>query len=84
MRDFHASFGDVFFALWDGYLERLCPGSKTAALHLLFKAPGNPVGGFIHVPLAPVQAAQRTGGAPSMASETAADGLAAIIRALTR
>lgn len=62
----------------------VCNDVMYTLLRLLSDAPGEPVGGFVHVPLAPVQAAQRTGSAPSMASETAADGLAAIIRALTR
>lgn len=62
----------------------VCNDVMYTLLRLLSEAPGNPVGGFVHVPLAPVQAAQRTGSAPSMASETAADGLTAIIRALTR
>lgn len=62
----------------------VCNDVMYTLLHLLSDAPGEPVGGFVHVPLAPVQAAERTGSSPSMASETAADGLAAIIRALTR
>ena len=62
----------------------VCNDVMYTLLHLLSEAPGNPVGGFVHVPLAPVQAAQRTGSAPSMASETAADGLTAIIRTLMR
>ena len=62
----------------------VCNDVMYTLLRLLSEAPGNHVGGFVHVPLAPVQAAERTGSAPSMAPETAADGLAAIIRALAR
>ena len=62
----------------------VCNDVMYTMLHLLSEASGSPVGGFVHVPLAPVQAAERTGSAPSMAPETAADGLAAIIRALVR
>lgn len=62
----------------------VCNDVMYTMLHLLSEASGSPVGGFVHVPLAPVQAAVRTGSAPSMAPETAADGLAAIIGALAR
>lgn len=62
----------------------VCNDVMYTLLHLLSEASGSPVGGFVHVPLAPVQAAVRTGNAPSMAPETAADGLAAIIGALAR
>lgn len=60
----------------------VCNDVMYTLLHTLHEAQGTAAGGFVHVPLAPVQAAQRSGSAPSMAPGTAAEGLMAIIRAM--
>lgn len=60
----------------------VCNDVMYTLLHTMQEAHGTAMGGFVHVPLAPVQAAQRPGSAPSMASGTAAEGLMTIIRAM--
>ncbi len=60
----------------------VCNDVMYTLLHALSEAPGTAVGGFVHIPLTPQQAAQRSASVPSMATETAADGLAIIIRTM--
>ena len=62
----------------------VCNDVMYTLLRLLSQLPGNPMGGFVHVPLTPRQAAGRAVSVPSMASETAAEGLTVMIRELTR
>lgn len=58
----------------------MCNDVMYTLLHTLFQSAADVPGGFIHVPLAPRQAAERTGSVPSMASSDAARGLQLIIR----
>ena len=57
----------------------MCNDVMYTLLHTLFQSAADVPGGFIHVPLAPRQAAERTGSVPSMASGDAARGLQHII-----
>lgn len=60
----------------------VCNDVMYTLLHTLSQGTEHALGGFVHVPLAPLQAAQRTGSVPSMASSVAASGLRHIIAAL--
>ena len=57
----------------------VCNDVMYTLLHALSQSAVDVLGGFIHVPLVPQQAAERTGSVPSMASGDAARGLQHII-----
>lgn len=62
----------------------VCNDVMYTLLHWCAGQSGSILGGFVHVPLTPEQAAVRSGAVPSMDAAAAARGLQTVIRALQR